>query len=114
MKEYPIEKYRFFKTSANTVIAETTYAGRKVKATAKLSPSDEFDIEIGKQLAAARCNQKVAVKRQKRATRKLAEAKRNYEFAKAEYERMQNYYSDSVEDMEYAGKKVKNILADVK
>ncbi len=58
--------YRYIVTS-NKVIALSTYAGRTVRGVAKCSPDDEFDVEFGKQLAAARCNQKVAAKRYARA-----------------------------------------------
>lgn len=49
------------------VIAYSTYAGQAVRGIAKCAPNDEFDIEFGKKLAAARCNVKVARKRLKRA-----------------------------------------------
>ena len=49
------------------VVAYSTYAGQSVRGVAKCAPDDEFDVEFGKKLAAARCNVKVARKRLKRA-----------------------------------------------
>ena len=49
------------------VIAYSTYAGQSVRGVAKCAPDDEFDVEFGKKLAAARCDVKVARKRLKRA-----------------------------------------------
>ena len=49
------------------IVAYSTYAGQSVRGVAKCAPDDEFDIEFGKKLAAARCNVKVARKRLKRA-----------------------------------------------
>lgn len=72
---YPLEKYKFYIDEKNRkVIAISTYAGRYVKGVAKCDPRDEFDIEKGKELAAARCAVKVAEKRVKNATKKYADA----------------------------------------
>lgn len=70
---YPIEKYKFVVRPARVdkngeahgpeVIAISHYAGQTIKGVAKCSPNDEFDLEYGKRLAAARCNQKVCEKR---------------------------------------------------
>lgn len=49
------------------VVAYSSYAGQSVRGVAKCAPDDEFDVEFGKKLAAARCNVKVARKRLKRA-----------------------------------------------
>ena len=51
----------------NKVIALSTYGGRTVRGVAKCHPNDTFNVEFGKALAAARCNQKVAAKRYARA-----------------------------------------------
>lgn len=61
--------YRYIVTK-NKVIALSTYAGRTVRGVAKCSPHDVFDVEKGKKLAAARCNEKVAEKRFARAAEK--------------------------------------------
>ena len=59
----------------NKIIAVSSYAGRPVKGYAKCHPSDKFDETSGRALAKARCNQKVAYKRNKCAFRKLKEAR---------------------------------------
>lgn len=59
---------------AKVVIAVSTFAGKTVRGVAKCHPNDEFDAEKGTKLAVARCNYKVALKRQARAERKVREA----------------------------------------
>lgn len=56
------------------VIAVSTFAGKTVRGVAKCHPNDSFDEEFGKKLAVARCNLKVAQKRQARADCKVREA----------------------------------------
>ena len=53
------------------IIALSTYAGKTVRGVAICSEHDQFDVEKGKALAAARCNEKVAAKRYERANQKL-------------------------------------------
>ena len=50
---YPIEKYRYF-TNGSKVVAVSTYAGKTVRGVANCDPNDEFSLEKGKELAAAR------------------------------------------------------------
>ena len=69
-------------TAGNKVIALSSYAGKTVRGVAKCAPGDVFNEEKGKDLATARCAYKIALKRQKRANRKYAEAVA--EFARAE------------------------------
>ena len=77
--KYDVNKYKYFvaKKADGTpyqVVAVSTYAGKTVRGVAKCDPRDEFSLENGKKLAAARCNLKVAEKRQARAKRKHEEA----------------------------------------
>ena len=58
------------------VLAISTFAGKTVKGVATCSPDDIFDADKGAELAAARCNKKVAKKRVRHAEKKLAEALR--------------------------------------
>ena len=66
---FPIEKYKFVETTDaqgnKQVIAISTYAGRTVKGVATCAPEDEYNLEAGKKLAAAKCEVKVATKRMK-------------------------------------------------
>ena len=82
---FSIDKYKFaFFNDVNgkqTVSARSTYAGKTVKGYAKCDPRDEFDVEKGKELAAARCNARIAEKRFKRAQKKVAEAQAMVEMA---------------------------------
>lgn len=92
---FPIEKYRFV-VSGNKVIALSSYAGRTVRGIAVCSPEDEFDLDYGKRLAAARCNEKICAKRRFRAADKRAEAEQFYLMAKEHLQKMNEYYNDSV------------------
>jgi tRNA (Thr-GGU) A37 N-methylase len=95
-----LSRYKFYIDEANRkVIAVSTYAGKNVKGIAKCSPDDTFDIEKGKQLAAARCNIKIAEKRYKRAVEKLEEADYAFINAQLHYDKMNRYYCDSYEDV---------------
>ena len=100
---YPIEKYDFktYKqknsdgTTSTVVIALTTYAGKVVKGVAKCTSSDTFDLEVGKKLAAARCDAKVCKKRKTRAEEKYGQARMAIENLETYARKMVNYYSDS-------------------
>lgn len=70
MNNFPLSKYQFY-INGNKVIAVSSYEGRRVRGVAKCNPIDEFDLEKGKRLAAARCNAKVAERRLKRANNEL-------------------------------------------
>jgi hypothetical protein len=50
-----------------TIVAMSTFAGKVVTGVARCAPGDEFNIETGKKIAAARCSVKIAEKRLKRA-----------------------------------------------
>ena len=104
------ENYKFHKTGSNTIVAESTFAGRRVKGYAKLCPTDSFNEEYGKKLAAARCNQKIAEKRFKRASAKFQEALEMNEKAQAMMHEMNEYYHDSVKNLCNANKRVFDVL----
>lgn len=94
-------RYKYFQ-HGNEVIAVSTFAGKKVRGVAKCDPKDEFNLESGKELAAARCNQKVAMKRLKRANQKYLEAAKALEEATAHFEHMRAYYMDAVDALDEA------------
>lgn len=54
--------------SENRVYCMTYYAGKTIKGVAKRDPEDEFDLEVGKKLAKARCDYKLAKAKYKRKT----------------------------------------------
>ena len=99
--KYSLDKYRFYQ-AGNKVIAVSTYAGKAVRGVAKADPSDEFDFEKGKKLAAARCNLKIAKKRAKRAFCKVSQAYSDYVEGANWYNKMVDYYNDSNDAVEEA------------
>ena len=105
--KYSLDKYRFFNHNDKEIIAVSTYAGKTVRGVAKLTPGDTFNEENGKKLAAARCNEKIAKKRFKRALKKVQEAQAAYIKEATWYNRMVDYYNDSVEAVEEAVAEVK-------
>ena len=96
--KYRPHTYKFIVTSAK-VIAISSYAGKAVRGVAKCHPNDNFDVEYGKSLAAARCNEKICKKRMKRATQKLAEATESLNAALVYYDKMKHYYMDSSDNL---------------
>lgn len=105
---YPVEKYHFYVSEKqHMVIAVSTYAGKTVKGYAKCDPRDTFDIEAGKQLAAARCAEKIANKRAARANKKVIEAQRLLEEARDHYQKMTDYFNDSQREAAEASRHAK-------
>jgi hypothetical protein len=80
------------------VVAESTFAGKKVRGVAKCAPGDEYDPDIGMNLATLRCNLKIAAKRLARAEQKKYEAYDAFADAAQHYDAMSNYWSDAVQD----------------
>ena len=94
----------------NKVIALSSYAGRTVRGVAKCHPGDTFDVEVGKALAAARCNEKVAAKRYARAQKKYNEMCKEYQEYLNKVQKTCNYLRDSYE----AYKEAKEIVSKVR
>ena len=93
------------------IIAFSTFGGKSVRGKAICAEGDTFDEEKGKLLAAARCNEKIAVKRYKRAKRKIAEAEKAVADATKFYDNMRHYRDDAYHAMIQAGS-FKNKLED--
>ena len=112
--KYPMEKYKFYQFKnphgGTTVVAASTYGGKTVKGYAKCNPKDEFDIEKGKELAAARCALKIAEKRNKRASEKYMEAVQDMNNAINRFNDMKTYFMDSVDQVDEAIEKVNDLL----
>ena len=121
--EYPIEKYKCYgydekdendELRCHCVVAIASYAGKPVKGIAKCHPNDEWDWEKGKALAIARCAEKIAIKRAKRATKKMNEARE--EMAKTVAESiekvidMTNYFLDATAEVAEAALDIEEIL----
>ena len=105
---YPIEKYRYY-TNGRRVIAVSTYAGKTVRGVATCDPGDEFSMEKGKALAAARCALKIAG----RATRKTKEANEACHVAERHLEKMCEYLTDSERMLTQAEDNLEDILNDL-
>ena len=113
MKDYPLEKYRFYQ-NGNRIIAVSTYGGRTVRGVAICHPDDKFDMDLGKRLAAARCNEKVAAKRYARATKRYKDAEDAYRVASENVDRMSDYRNDAFIAMNEASQAVDALVAEVR
>jgi hypothetical protein len=80
-----------------TVVAMSTFAGKVITGVARCAPEDEFNIEAGKKLAAARCSVKIAEKRLKRAEACNAEAGEALGYWTKRKAQMENYEFDSIQ-----------------
>ena len=110
---FPIEKYKFYvndEENPTKVYAVSTYAGKTVRGVASCDPRDTFSLEKGKELAAARCNEKIAKKREKRARQKLDEAWELYQQAQHYYVRMKEYWYDAENEFVMASDYTKELL----
>ena len=112
MKYFPLDKYRFY-FAGNKIIACQTYEKKTVRGCALCHPEDEFNLDIGKRLAAARCNEKIAQKRYARAKRKYSEACEAAIAATAQVERMREYMNDSYIAMNEASQDCDNIIKSI-
>lgn len=117
--KYPLEKYKYhIWTSVEGkpygVTACSTYAGKTVKGTAKCDPRDEFDLETGKKLAAARCSVRIANKRVARASKKYLEAADALYAAQVKFENMRQYYMDAVDQADEAAEELRGMLTELK
>lgn len=110
-------KYKFYvngdKHSVRQVIAVSTYAGKPVRGIAKCDPRDDFSIDTGKKLAAARCNLKVAIKRKKRAQEQVEKAQAEAQRLLRRYNEMQQYLIDANEKVIAAHVELDNLLNEI-
>lgn len=109
MHNYPLEKYHFY-FDGNRVIAASTYAGRTVRGVAVCAEGDEYNIERGKRLAAARCNQKIALKRVLRAKKRWEEANNAIAIAVNHRDKMNEYYDDSIVALDEATQEIEALM----
>ena len=92
-----------------TIVAMSTFAGKVVTGVARCAPSDEFNIDAGKKLAAARCSVKIAEKRMKRASACRAIAAEAAAYWNDRLEQMVKYDEDSAVAFEAACDALANI-----
>ena len=108
MRNYTNDKYTYFVADKQKkVVAVSTYAGKIVRGVAKCDPRDEFSVEDGKKLAAARCAVKIAKKRNANAN---AQKKKAYNELVAKQNRLQKM-NDYVDDSRRALNAANNELA---
>ena len=95
MKTLNMTKYSFYTDGKTKVIAVSTYAGKAVRGVAKCDINDTFSFEKGKELAAARCNEKIAKKRLARAQNANMEILVEYARLMKKFQKVVNYKDDS-------------------
>lgn len=117
---YDINKYKCYgydeknedgSIRCHCVVAISTYAGKTVKGYAKCHPDDVWDWEKGKALAIARCAEKIAAKRNARATRKVAEAQDILAEAIAYLNDMLDYQLNSADELAIANAEVNKLIS---
>ena len=110
---FPLEKYRYVVIDNKKVVAISTYAGKTVRGVAVLGEGDEFNLELGKKVAAAKCNLRVAEKRCARAAEKRREALRKMNEASTNFANALAYVSDSEDAYQEAVNELNEILSKV-
>ena len=95
MKTLDMTKYNFYTDGKTKVVAVSTYAGKTVRGVAKCDVDDTFSFEKGKELAAARCNEKVAKKRFARAQKVNVDVVLEYVRLMEKFTKAVNYKDDS-------------------
>lgn len=113
--KYPVEKYNIAihqhpKYHGVEIIAWSTYAGKPVYGKAICRAGDEYNEEIGKRLAIARCAAKIAKKRLKRADKLCKEADAQIKVAINHACDMEHYYKDARKEYLDACEEIENIL----
>ena len=96
-----------------SVIAVCRYAGRNVRAVAKCAPEDTFNIEFGTKLAIARCEVKVAKMKIQNASAAYMKASVAADEAQRKYDKMKQYYMDSVDQFDNAMAEVDKVIKEI-
>ena len=110
-KFYQYNRQRADGSTNVRIVAVSSFAGKPVKGYADLHPMDEFDLEYGQALAAARCAEKIAAKRCKRAYNKVDEAKAQANAALAHLQKMMKYEADAEANYNLASYNLTEILS---
>lgn len=111
-KFYEYNHLRADGTTSLRIAAVSSFAGKPVKGYADCHPNDEFDREYGYALAAARCAEKIAAKRCKRAYSKVDEAKALVNAAMAHLQKMMQYEADAEASYNIASYDLATILSE--
>ena len=110
MKILDMTKYNFYTDGKTKVIAVSTYAGKTVRGVAKCDVNDTFSLEKGKELAAARCNEKIAKKCFTRAQNANIDVFLEYVRLMKKFEKAVSYKEDSQVALTEAENLVASIL----
>ena len=111
-KFYEYNHLRADGTTSLRIVAVSSFAGKPVKGYADCHPNDDYDIEYGCYLAVARCAEKIAAKRCKRAYNKVDEAKAMANAALAHLQKMMQYEADAEANYNIASYELATILAE--
>ena len=117
-KEFTNYKYTFFtrpsengEGNVQVVVANSTYGGRCVRGIAKCDPHDEYNKVVGMQLAAARCNLKVAKKRVARSRHEIKWVEESIRYYQDRLTKMKRYNLDSENELVEAQEKLDNLAS---
>lgn len=102
-------KYKFYR-QGNKIYAVSKYAGKTVRGTATCHAGDNFDAIFGAELAARRCNLKVATKRLCHAKERMEIAEKAYCDATGELVAAQCYLEHASDEYSDATNAVNDIL----
>lgn len=107
MKNYPKDRYKIVvhqnpKYFTTEILAISSFAGKSIVGKAICRATDEYDEEKGKELAIARCAEKIARKRQERALKKYDEASIERNKANNYFNKMCVYLTDASEELRNA------------
>ena len=115
MRTYTNDKYTYFVADKQKkVVAVSTYAGKIVRGVAKCDPRDEFSVEDGKKLAAARCAVKIAKKRNANANAQKKKAYNELVAKQNRLQKMNDYVDDSRRALNAANSELAAIEASMK
>ena len=118
-KVFTVDMYKY-DVQGNKVVAKSHFAGKEVCGVAKCNPGDEFNLEKGKELAAARCDQKIVEKRIKRSKTRKAHIQKSIDdaikYIAIQVKRMkkeEKLISADSRDLDKAKKKIERLLNDM-
>ena len=115
MRTYTNDMYTYFVADKQKkVVAVSTYAGKIVRGVAKCDPRDEFSVEDGKKLAAARCAVKIAKKRNANANAQKKRAYNELVEKQCRLQKMNHYVADSQAALNEANNELATIEASMK
>lgn len=108
------ENYSYYlDVDSRAISAVSTFAGIPIIGVAKCKPDEKFSFDLGKALAAAKCNKKIAIKREKYAKKKLKEATNAFYEAYEHYIKMMGYAADACTRNKDASKRLEEVLEEI-